>query len=65
MEWLFRLLGISKDQLREKRIDEYRRKMDSGKTRVVRSVYYELMREEIAQRSPRQLARMQQEKGFA
>lgn len=58
MQWLFRLLRLDDDSLRERRIDEYRRKMEHANTRLMRRYYFQLMQEEIAQRSPEHVKRM-------
>lgn len=65
MEWLWRLLRLDEDSLREQRIEKYRRLMECSLSRVQRRVWSDLMHEEIAQRSRRQLARMHRTRGLA
>ncbi|MHB1326885.1 MAG: hypothetical protein ACYC2K_01665 [Gemmatimonadales bacterium] len=64
MQWLFRLLRIDQDSLRELRIDNYRRQMDAAETRLQRRVFWDLMQDEINKRSPEQIARMERERGL-
>lgn len=62
MQWILSLLGLSLDQLREERIRQLRVKMEAAPTRQMRLVYWNQICEEIKQRSPKQVARMTQEK---
>ena len=65
MEWLWRLLRIDQDTLREERIEEYRQQMIDAKTTADAMHYWRCMRREIAMRSPEQVARMERERGLA
>lgn len=65
MQWLFRLLGIDQDTLREERIADYRRLMARASSTNEAMHYWRCMKREIAMRSPEQIARMERKKGLA
>lgn len=63
MNWLFRLLRIDQDTLREERIEEYRQLMIDAPDSPTAMHYWRCMKREIAMRSPEQLQRMQRTHG--
>ena len=65
MNWLFRLLGIDQDTLREERIDEYRQLMIDAPDSPTAMHYWRCMKREIAIRSPEQVRRMERDQGLA
>ena len=65
MQWLFRLLGIDEDSLRELRIEDFRTKMIDANTRAERLYWWREMNREILLRSPEQVKRMERKQGLA
>ena len=65
MNWLFRLLGVDQDTLREERIDDYRRLMIDAPDSPTAMHYWRCMKREIAMRSPEQVRRMERDQGLA
>lgn len=61
MNWLFRLLGIDQDTLREERIEEYRQKMIEAPDSPTAMHFWRCMKREMAMRSPEQVERMRKQ----